>query len=363
MGRAVEKVARRKSNFLLICLSICTVAHAEPVFQEKIQENEKIGVEERGGFENEKYLEAKKLLKGKKWAEAAIILRKVVNDQPGFLPGVIDFSRALLYSDRREEAIGALKDALQNTRGQQKDILIRRIRVVSGIFIKSENFQVFQDGMHFLKTEQYSRAKDIFKKLSTKEPKNIVVSIRLGQSHLMDGNVKGAIDLFKEARGINPFEPEISLWLGRGLMESGYIDESLEELETAQKKLKNSERAVFWLAESLIRKGRIKQAGELLMEDIKKNPFHISIIVKSVELEMGEAMLTLRHLFVLRKRLQLALSRLNSFNTDSGRFIFESELGLRMFDKKNLNKSIDRLFKLVEQEIETQEKEKEIEKS
>src|SRR5262245_37270554 len=57
------------------------------------------------------YHEAQALLSKKKWAEAAIVLRKVMKESSDPTPAAVDLARALIYSGRREEALSILGQA------------------------------------------------------------------------------------------------------------------------------------------------------------------------------------------------------------------------------------------------------------
>ncbi len=284
------------------------------------------------------FAEAKQLLAKKKWAEAAIVLRTLTKGNPDYLPAAMDLARALVYSGRREEALGVLTQAVTKQKGTKKTALIRRTNVLSRIFLTEKTFQNYQEGLNLLTHGKASAAREKFEKSLEQEPDNVEILTRIGQSLVLDGDYDSAAERLRVARRLNPHEPEIRLWLGRALHQRGELTEAIEELRLAHQSLETSERAPIWYAEVLLSSAQRKAAIQVLEQDGKENPFHVSGLVALAKMRIQLFRDGNESLWSARKDLQVAMSRLPQYS--SGEIQpFESDLGVELRSAANSLKS------------------------
>lgn len=328
-----------------------------------------------------RFTEAQELVKQKKWAEAVVVLRSVTSEAPGFIPAQIDLARALTFSGRREEALSLLGQAIdQESFGKHREGLKRKLRVISRTFTTSAHLQSYQEGLNQLQQHHYQQARKAFLDLAVREPSNVEVLLRLGQSWLLEGDADSAAERLRHAKRLNPYEPEIRLWLGRALHLRGELSEALKELVFAENELEKSELAPLWLSDALIAVGRNSQAHRLLEKDVNKEPLHILSLVKLAKLQMAQiedsAKAREKHqgglglqererketspasdversrFWGVRKHLQVALSRFGEYESKRPLF-FEGELGVELRKPEQLKKEIEFLIQRVEGRLES----------
>jgi thioredoxin-like negative regulator of GroEL len=275
------------------------------------------------------YSEAKELLSKHTWAEAAIVLRSVSRKNPDFLAGAMELARALVYSGRREEALGVLGQAASRQKGPRREALEGRLRVLSRLFVTQRTQQIYQEGLNLMMVGKYRPARERFEKALESEPDNIEILTRIGQCLVLEGDMDSAAERLRLARKLDPFEPEVRLWLGRALHQRGELAEALEELKAAHEGLDASERAPVWYADALVKSGNRKAAVAVLEEDAAQQPFHLIGILTLAKLRTQLFKDGADSLWGARKDLQVALSRLPKYA--SGELgATEGELGVEM---------------------------------
>ena len=273
--------------------------------------------------------EAQSQLAKHKWAEAAIVLRTVIRRDPRSVSANADLAKALLYLGRREEALGILGQAIEQTKGPKHEWLIEQSRVISKIFVTNTTFQTYQDGVDLLGVGKFHDARAKFEQALISDPFNVEVLTRIGQSYLLDGDHDSAAERLKLARRLNPYEPEIQLWLGRAMQLRGEMLDALSALHSATSQLKQSEIAPLWLADALDSTGERSAAIAVLEQDVKVNPIHVSSLINLAKYKVQAADGDQKTLWSARKDFQNALSRMADY-AQPGRRRFESELGVEL---------------------------------
>ena len=293
------------------------------------------------------YTEAKDFLRQKKFAEAAIVLKTLQRRHPDEDALVLDLSRALLHSGRREEALSILNQASNRTTHQnRRGLLSTRMRVLSRGFITNDTFQVFQDGIGYLTAGRTKAAREKFERALEREPDNVEVLTRLGQCLVLDKDEDSAAERLRVARRLNPYEPETRLWLGRAMHQRGEAREAVEELRPIVRELPLSEVAPLWYAEALAAVGQPLQGIRVLEEDLARNPLHVSALLMSAKLRVQHQGREAPTLWQARKDLQLAQSRLETYYAHS-HVRDEGEMGLPV--KPKPDEARDEISKLLEE--------------
>lgn len=295
-----------------------------------------------------KYEEAQKLLDSKEWPEAAIVLRRIIEEAPRYAPAAIDLARALVYAGRREEALSILSAASEreqpNRPDRKREVLIRRARVISRAFLTMDSFQIYQEGINFLQAKKFRNANERFEVVLKREPDNVEVLQRLGQCALIDGDFDSASERFKLARKLNPWQPEIRLWLGRALQQRGELAAAVNELQDAFTSLPNSELAAVWLADAWVASGKRALIIPMLERHLKTNPLHVQALL---ELARQRYFQEPQSLWSVRRELQLAMSRIELY-APARTQTSEGELGVDLRDAVTLKSEIEALLQRVE---------------
>ena len=271
--------------------------------------------ERTGGSVTVEYESARAWMAKRNWSEAVVVLRKLEGrtTSPEF---AFDFAKALVYSGRREEALGVLTRASVRQSGPVRATMIRRSKVISRLFLTNATFLVYQEGLNFLSAQQYRAAKERLEKALDQEPDNVEILVRLGQAMLLSGDVDSAAERLRLAKKLNPHQIEIRLWLGHALALRGELPASLEELRAANDSMKDSEEAESWYADALAQSGQKQFAIQVLDKNLRTRPLHLRSLVNMAKLKLQvsggrESQL----LWSIRKDLQLAQSRLADYES------------------------------------------------
>ena len=262
-----------------------------------------------GAVFNVAFIEGQKLLAERKWAEAVIAFRSVLNGNPDFGPATFGLARALVFSGRREEALGILIRASEKEKKSRRQAFAQRADVFSRIFLTNATFQIFQEGVNYLTSGKYRLARERFARALDQEPDNVEVLVRMGQALVLDRDHDSAAERLRLARRLNPVEPMIRVWLGRALHQRGENREAVSELRLAVAGLPESEPAVVWLAEAMVSGGQRPGALRLLEDHVKKRPYHLHALVELGRLRFLFSGRDKEAVWAARKDLQVALSR------------------------------------------------------
>lgn len=262
----------------------------------------------------EDYSRAIPLLRARDWERSIPFLRSALGKDPESAPITLDLARALAFTGHRVEALRLLNPLLSRESGAVRESLIRRIRLLSTLFLKNEDFQIHQDGVNLMLLHKYKPARERLERALEREPGNVEVLTRLGQCLELDGDHDAAIQRLREAQSLNPYEPEIHLWAGRAMERAGDPRGALVELRAAGKELPSSELAAIWIAEALEAQGRPDRAIESLESDLRRYPTHVQSLIAESRLRLQDSSAgDIQSAWMARKDLQLALSRLEPY--------------------------------------------------
>ncbi len=304
-----------------------------------------------GGGHEITYSSAKQLLEKRKWPEAISILRTLFKSEPISVPVITSLAMALTYAGNREEALAILNRGAQTIQGDRRKYLIRRIRVLSCLFLTNKTFQIYQDGLNLMMGKKYRAAKERFEKAIVDEPDNVEILTRLGQSFVMDSDPGAAVRNFQFAFKLNEFQPEVRLWLGRALLQQNKFNEAIRELTAANNALHGSELAPLWLAEGLSQGGQVNLAIRLLDNDAKQWPVHVLSLLSLSKLRSQAFHADPQSLWLARKDLQLALSRLDQYAaSDLGRYSGDLVIDTSK-PVSEIKSEIQRLLQLIDNRI------------
>jgi len=257
--------------------------------------------------------EAEALSLQKKWADAAVVFRATLRQNPEHTGAALGLARALAFSGRREEALTLLLRFADQTTGDRRTVFIRRAKVLGRVFLTNNTFQLYQDGLNFMQTAKIRAARERFEKALEQEPDNVEILTRLGQTLMAEKDFDSASERLRLATRLGPFEPEIRLWLGHALHQRGELKEALEELRAAHQALPDLEMGVLWLAATLISSGQRAAAIQFLTDSCQRHPGHLLALFQLARLRLQSPdSKSSQALWASRKDLQLILSRLKT---------------------------------------------------
>jgi thioredoxin-like negative regulator of GroEL len=296
--------------------------------------------------------EAKKLVERKKWTEAVVVYRALLKNEPNSLPVVGGLSTALTYTGHREEALNLLNQQTSNISESEKLSVVRRIKVLSKLFLTNETFRIYQEGLNLLLSMKYRNAKERFQKALAEEPDNVEILTRLGQSHMKEEENGIAVSRLSEAKKLNPYEPQVHLWYGRALHMAGKSAEALPELKSAASDLIGSETATVWVAECMYSLGQVNPSIKVLTNDAKTFPLHLQSLILGAKYKFQMTNSDRQVLWSARKDLQLAMSRIELAHSEN-HLKFEEDLSLDLRRSPEETKSeIQKLMLQVQNRLE-----------
>jgi len=305
-------------------------------------------------LEQEEYQLAQTYIKQEKWPEAVIVLKSLNNHNPKKIKHALLLSESLVYLGRREEALNLLIQVYskKETTKKNKKILVDKIDVLSQVFMTNLTFQSYQDALSKMKDKKFKAALKGFYLMLSKEPKNLQILMRIGQSHFFLKQYSMATELFLEAKALNPHRAEVRLWLGKSLYFKNQFTRALKELKTANKQLKKSELAPVWLSKVLNEQGKLNKAISVLEQDIKKESTHVLSLFElaQLKLQLGQRG-SVEKLWESRQALQLALSRFKQYDKNFKRKFYESDLDYITHNPKEIQKKIQLLLKKVDEKV------------
>lgn len=258
--------------------------------------------------------EARTLILDQKWSEALVILKSLSSEMRLHPDVAVELSRTLTYLGRREEALKVLIEAVEKQGPkdrESRELLMRRIRVLSTLFLQSRTFELYQEGERLLASSKLKQAQAQFEKALESEPDHIEILKALGQTLFESGDFDSAAEKLRFARNLNPYDPDVRLWLGKALLGRSEIQAAIEELRLAS--LQYSERPeplAIAMAEAQDQLNQPNEAMKVLSRDVKENPKHLHALLALVRLRLKYFSNQKEMLWEARKELQLALSRL-----------------------------------------------------
>lgn len=290
--------------------------------------------------------EARTLILDQKWSEALVILKSLSVDTRLHPDVAIELSRTLTYLGRREEALKVLIEAAERQGPKDREsraLLMRRIRVLSTLFLQSKTFELYQEGQRLLAGGKLKQAQTQFEKALESEPDHIEILKALGQTLFEEGDFDSSAEKLRLARNLNPYDGDARLWLGKALLGRSEIQSAIDELKTASPLfVEKPEALAIAMADAHDHLNQPQEAMKILLRDVKDNPKHLRSLLALVQLRIKYFSAQKEMLWEARKELQLALSR---FPEVYGSNEAASD------DAKKLREELLRLLQVVEDQV------------
>lgn len=265
---------------------------------------------------NPRVREARSLMLDQKWSEALVILKSLSGEVRLHPDVAVELSRTLTYLGRREEALKVLIEAAEKQGPADREsraLLLRRIRVLSTMFLQSKTSESYQEGQNLFASAKYKQAQTHFEKALELEPDHVEILKALGQTLFEEGDFDSAAEKLKLARNLNPFDADVRVGLGRALLGRSEMQAAIEELKIATTLYASNaprpENLAIAMSDAHDGLGQPGEAMKVLSRDVKENPNHLHALLALVQLRLKRFSGQKEMLWEARKELQLALSR------------------------------------------------------
>lgn len=288
------------------------------------------------------YDQAKAYLSKKQWSQAADLLKVIANGTRGVPELALDLSKALFNLGNRAEAVQTLIQYASHERGAIATTLTSRARLMTKIFRSEDAYGFYQEGVNFLMEKRYPEAIEKFETAVKREPDNVEILLRLGQTMELAGDHNRALDRLAHAKKLSVQEPEVHLWYGRSLHKKGQLEDAHKELLISYKELPRSEFAPNWLSEVMLDRGDREKAIALLERDLSLEPMHLLTVTNLVKYRLGVPGTQVELLKKSKRELEKALERVDKYLSPD-LAPFESELGLDLRDPHGMKGEIQTL--------------------
>ncbi len=277
----------------------------------------------QGGFEDyplssplgTQWVEANQLIQKQKWTEAVSLLKGLYSVNPKEIAILGALSLSLTRLGQRTEAVDFLHRFAADQTPIERERLAKRSRILSRTFVSNATFEKYQDGLNAFLAKKYRSAREKFERVLQDEPQNCEVLIRLGQCLVAEDEVEAAIQRLAQAKKVSPTDSEISFWLGKAYLARGNFREALRSFKLLDFEIRNAEMAVIALSEGQVLSGQVNLAFKTLEKDIDENPLHVESLWLFAKIKLQTAKGDLDSLWSARKDLQLALSRVDRYDS------------------------------------------------
>ncbi len=227
--------------------------------------------------------EARALVVAQRWQEALPILNRLHEEEPESATIGQELAQVLLRLNRREEALGLLRDYKLN----------KAAEIASKTFLSKEGFRFFQQGLDWLAKGAYSQACDRFELAMERDQAHSDILFRLSQCEVLDGNADLALKLLDQMERIHGKTTDSQLWRARALAQRGQRDEALRIYSSLHSGNRPAEPSAEWLAlwwaEALQASGKRGEALAVLENDVKRTPGHLQTNLAWLQLRFQRA--------------------------------------------------------------------------
>jgi len=219
-------------------------------------------------FQN--YAKGTELTAKKKWPEALEKFQAAIDLNPTYIDAYIEWARTAVMAGRRREGLERLTAALTVARtAAERDRIGKERDSLSDIFYTNDTFQLYQNGLNYLRLERAGSAIDALEKALLTEPDNVAVLYAYGRALQADDRRKEALAAFERAFALNEGNNDLRLDLSEALIGQN-PERASQLLQPILEPL--TERAAWLEAQALSSMKKNKDAAEYLRISFEKNP-------------------------------------------------------------------------------------------
>ena len=219
------------------------------------------------------YSRGVELVARKKWDEALEKFQSAIDLNPAYVASYIEYARAAAMHGQRRNALEKLSSALEFTRGrEERERVIKERDNLSDIFYTNDTFQLYQNGLNFLKLDRPGSALEAFEKALKTEPDNVSILSAYARTLRQQDRAKEAQEVLERAILLNDGKREVRTDLAELL-----VPQKPERALTLMKPLvagtNLSDERVAWIqAQALSAAKKNRDAIEFLRNAHEKQP-------------------------------------------------------------------------------------------
>ncbi len=260
-----------------------------------------------------KQQEIKKLLKEGRFPEASEILESLTKEHPKDTALKFALAKVKFQAGQRSDALKIIEQLIPQFAYPSRGDLVKRARIMSRMFYAQDLAQEYQEALQALRNADYKEASKKFSALQLKDPTNVDVLVRLGQSSFQANELENATDWFTRAKNLVPWDTEVLAWLGRVLFQKGELGKSLKEFKSIRAVESNPELFLIWHAQALAAANLYQDAVKILEREVSRDPMKLQSILALSKIKLEIPDWDQKQFWMIRRDLQLVLSRLSEF--------------------------------------------------
>jgi arylsulfatase A-like enzyme/Tfp pilus assembly protein PilF len=235
--------------------------------------------------------EAKKNMAEEKYDEAIEILKKIIEENPQIVDGILQLGNVYSQKKMHEEALNCFYRVLE----QKPDYHAAMINVANSLMRLGRFDKGIEEVQRFLKTfpndhtllnelgvfyfqkKEYDKALEILNRSIEIERVNPHAFNRLGGIYVIKKDLKKAETFLNKALEINPTLKKLYFNLAQIEEERGNADKAIEYYKKELKNYPDDFKSAYNLGEELRKRGRYEEAVKYYRKSINSNPhFNIS---------------------------------------------------------------------------------------
>jgi tetratricopeptide (TPR) repeat protein len=202
MARGIRLMGNAMAFFLLITLS-AQAAATRP----------------GPGLAYQNYTKGVELAAKKKWKDALEKFQSAIDLNPAYVASYLEYARTAVMMGERTKGLQKLSAALEFARSRDDREKIGKERDnLSEIFYTNETFQLYQNGLNYLKLDRASSALEALEKALKTEPDNVMVLTAYGRTLREQDRTKEAQEVLERALSLNDGKREVRIELANILL-------------------------------------------------------------------------------------------------------------------------------------------------
>lgn len=209
----------------------------------------------------------------KKWDEALAKFTQAIDLNPAYVASYVEFARTAVMAGRRKEGLKKLDAAFAFARSKEERERITRERdSLSDIFYTNDTFQLYQNGLNYLKLERAGSAIDALEKALKAEPDNVLVLSAYARTLRDQERGREAQEVLERALELNDGRPGVRAELAE-LMLAQKPERTLSLVKPLLDGDGMSDERTVWIyAQGLSASKRNRDAIEFLRAAYEKQP-------------------------------------------------------------------------------------------
>lgn len=217
------------------------------------------------------YTRGVELASKKKWAEALEKFQSAIDLNPGYVASYVEYARTSVMTGDRKSGLQKLSAALEFARNREDRERVAKERDnLSEIFYTNETFQLYQNGLNYLKLDRASSALEALEMALKTEPDNVMVLTAYGRALREQDRVREAQEVLERALALNDGKREVRIELANILLPTK-PERALLLVQPLLAGL-TDERLAFIHAQGLSGTKKNREAIEFLKSSYEKQP-------------------------------------------------------------------------------------------